>query len=220
VAVVFFLVVNVVWVWPHFGDWGETKGRMEAASARLNLFENGTNLIPDLEKKIRQYQGQGQIVPSADQAVQFVRIIQNQTTQFGIIPENMVNLRQPNATNSFFVDQAEAMTIVTTEKQLVEFLYSLGAGANSLIRVKSLSVQPHPSHERLTARVTLVASYQKKAIGSVGAAAPARPAATAPAAKPAPGGGAVKPPTNAPARAGMTNRGPAAPQKNLTPTKK
>jgi len=234
VAVVFFLVVNVVWVWPHFGDWGDTKGRMEAASGRLVLFETGTNLIPDLEKKIARFQGQGQIVPSADQAVQFVRLIQNQTTQFGIIPENMSNQRQPGATNSFFVDQAETMTLVTTEKQLVDFLYSLGASANSLIRVKVLSVQPDPSHQRLTARVTLVASYQKKAIGSVGATQK-RPAAdqkTAPATAPksgmTPAGATTKPPTNAPARLSVTNRittnhGPLSPpgsQKTLTPTKK
>jgi hypothetical protein len=221
VAVVFFLVINIVWVWPHFADWGDTRGRMEAASKQLVVFETGTNLIPDLQKKIAKFQGQGQVVPSADQAVQFVRLIQNQTAQFGIIPENMSSQRQPGATNSFFVDQAETMTLQTTEKQLVDFLYSLGATSNSLIRVKVLSVQPDPSHQRLTAHVTLVASYQKKAIGSVGAA-PASAAAKKPAAtetKPADAAG--KPAvTNHVA----TNHLPISVtnglQKILTPTKK
>jgi hypothetical protein len=230
VAVVFFLVINIVWVWPHFADWSNTQGRMEAASKQLVLFETGTNLIPDLQKKIKIYQGQGQIVPSSDQAVQFVRLIQNQTAQFGIIPENMNSQRQPSATNSFYVDQAETMTLQTTEKQLVDFLYSLGATSNSLIRVKVLSVQPDPSHQRLTTRVTLVASYQKKAIGSVGAAPAAQrraPAETNPA--PGAGGTNAKPalvPGGKPAVTNRiaTNRAPASltngPQKTLTPTKK
>jgi hypothetical protein len=232
VIVVFVLVINIVWIWPHFGDWSETKGRMGTASDQLAKFQSGTNLIPDLEKKIAKFQGQGQIVPSADQAVQFVRLIQNQLAQFGIIPENMNNQRMPGATNSFFVDQAQTMTLQTTEKQLVDFLYSLGANTNSSIRVKVLTVQPDPSHQRLTARVTLVASYQKKAIGSVGAAPAAatapkhpetKPAATHTntAAKPAPG------PITKPAAITnrvATNHPPTLPpngtQKNLTPTKK
>src|SRR6185312_5028315 len=85
-------------------------------------------------------------------------------------------------TNSFFLEQSETMSLDTTEKQLVDFLYSVGAASNSLIRVKVLSVQPDGSHQRLNTRVTLVASYQKNNIG----AAPAtgqKPAATA--AKPA-----------------------------------
>src|SRR6185503_11562093 len=86
VAVVFFLVINIVWVWPHFGDWSDTKGRMTAARTRLVTFESGTNLIPDLNKKISVYQGQGQVVPEENQALQFSRTVMSQTTLFGIIP--------------------------------------------------------------------------------------------------------------------------------------
>jgi len=225
VIVVFVLVVNIVWIWPHFGDWGETKGRMATASDRLVQFQTGTNLIPGLEKKIAEFQGHGQIVPGPEQALQFVRLIQNQCAQFGIIPENMNNQRMSGATNSFFVDQAETMVLQTTEKQLVDFLYSLGANTNSSIRVKVLSVQPDGSHTRVTARVTLVASYQKAAIGSVGAAEKHPAAERKPA--PAPGNTASK---TSPTPAGKppvtnrvaTNHPPGlAPngQKNLTPKK-
>jgi hypothetical protein len=239
VIVIFFLVINIVWVWPHFGDWGQTQERMRTAGGKLVLFETGTNLIPALQKKIADYQGQGQIVPSENQAVQFVRLIQNETTRFGIIPENMTPSRQSGPTNSFFVEQGETMTLQTTEKQLVDFLYSLGAGTNS-IRVKVLSVQPDPSHQRLTTRVTLVASYQKKAIGAPmpapRAAAPARPADKKPAPAPTPAPiprpiGGLPPgvtPAPTPGKPAVTNRvatnhspvGPLGAPKNLTPTKK
>ncbi len=173
VGVVFFLVINIVWVWPHFGDWSDTKGRMAAARTQLVTFESGTNLIPDLQKSIDKF-GHGKVVPQEDQALQFARLVQNQTTLFGIIPQNIVFRKESTSgtttNNSFFVDQTATMQLDTTEKQLVDFLYSIGAGSNSLIRVKVLSVQPESSHTRLTTRVTLVASYQK-AIGSAGAAA-------------------------------------------------
>jgi len=191
VGVVFFLVINIVWVWPHFGDWSDTKGRMAAARTRLGTFESGTNLIPDLEKQIRIYQGANQVVPEENQALQFSRMVMSQTTLFGIIPQNVSYRKESGPTNSFFVEQTATMTLDTTEKQLVDFLYSVGAGTN-LTRVKSLSVQPDGSHQRLNTRLTLVASYQKTAIGAAPAgqkpaATPVKPATpTATPAKPAP----------------------------------
>jgi len=232
VGVVFFLVINLVWVWPHFGDWSDTKGKMTAARTRLVTFETGTNLIPDLEKKISFYQGHGQVVPEANQALQFARTVMNQTTLFGIVPQATSTRKEAGATNSFFVEQSETMTLDTTEKQLVDFFYSLGSGSNSLIRVKSLTVMPDPSHQRLSTRVTLVASYQKSAVGSVGATAPAggqKPAATP--AKPATPPSNAKPAPAMPTvnRITATNRStvpnhppavPAGAPKNLTPNKK
>jgi len=212
VGVVFFLVINIVWVWPHFGDWSDTKGRMAAARTRLVTFEAGTNLIPDLKKQIDKY-GQGKVVPQEDQALQFARLVQNQTTLFGIIPQNMVFRKESSSsggatTNSFFVDQTATMSVDTTEKQLVDFLYSLGAGSNSLIRVKVLSVQPDVSHQRLSARATLVASYQKQAIGPVGTASATaqKPAATQ-----------AKPTTTAPTPAKPIPVPPANNAKPITP---
>jgi hypothetical protein len=48
VAVVFFLVINIVWVWPHFSDWSQTRIKMDTAGANLAKFAGGTNLIPSL----------------------------------------------------------------------------------------------------------------------------------------------------------------------------
>jgi hypothetical protein len=201
VGVVFFLVVNMVWVWPHFGDWSDTKGRMAAARTQLVTFEAGTNLIPDLKKSIDKY-GQGQVVPEENQALQFARLVQNLTTLFGIIPQNTTIRKESSSgtttNNSFFVDQTATMQLDTTEKQLVDFLYSVGEGSNSLIRVKVLSVQPESSHTRLNTRVTLVASYQKRAIGPAGAAPVAKKPAAMPQ-KPAPTAGVPNKPATGPA---------------------
>ena len=223
VVVVFFLVINIVWVWPHFGDWSNTKGRMAAIRTQLITFETGTNLIPDLNKNIAKY-GQGQIVPDENLGVQFARVVQNQTTLYGIVPQNTTIRREASAggstNNSFFVDQVATMSLDTTEKQLVDFLYNLGTSSNSQIRVKSLTVSPEASHQRLSTRVTLVASYQRKAIASGPAAGPAQsPAKTATApnvAKPATNSAKLPmPPATLP---GVTNRSPVRPTTNHFPT--
>jgi len=225
VAVVFFLVINVVWVWPHFGDWSATRGRMEAARAQLRTFQGGTNLLPELVKLRDKYLGMGQAVPEENQALEFARLVQNQTMLFGIVPLN-TSVRRENTggttNNPFFIEQTETMTLDTTEKQLVDFLYSLGATSNSLIRVKGLSVSPDQSHQRLNVRLTLVASYQKKApVPAAGQKSAPTPAPNN--AKPATVAVTNKVTATAPKAASPTNRIPNVPggaPKNLTPTKK
>lgn len=184
VIVVFFIVINLVWVWPHFSDWGQTRTRMGTAREKLALFDAGVAKIPALRREIEKFQRQGEAVPTDDQAVRFVRTIQSEAARSGVIPSSMTPGRQ-TGTNAFFVEQNETVTLQCQEKQLVDFLYNLGSG-DSLIRVKVLSVQPDQSHQQLSTRVTLVASYQKKAAAPRTAtatpapAAPAKPAVAAP----------------------------------------
>lgn len=216
VAVVFFLVVNIVWVWPHFGDWGRTQEALRTARGLLLKFETGTNEIPTLEREIARFRGQGMFVPPEDQNIQFFRQIQNQATMSGVLITQMGSTRQTTAAdNPFFVEQNQTISVQSGEKQLVDFLYRLGAESNSLIRVKVLSVSPDPPHQNLNARITLVASYQKKAPAApvkAGAAAPAQPApAPKPplpnpaAAKPTPPNAAPKPFPPFPGRGPATN---------------
>jgi hypothetical protein len=212
VVVLFFIVINLVWVWPHFGDWSKTQDNMKTAQDHLYEFQNGTNLIPSLRAEIDKYQREGEVVPPADQAVRFVRVIQSEAAKVGIVPESMSSQRQTGGpANAFFVEQNETMTLQSSEKQLVDFLYNLGSGTNSLVRVKVLSVQPDAPHQRLTTRVTLIASYQKAEVAPRGAAPAVRTPAAA--AKPAPTPAKPVPTSAVPAP-------PGAASKTLTPIKK
>jgi hypothetical protein len=244
VVVVFFIVINLVWVWPHFADWSATRTKMDTASANLAKFAGGTNLIPGLRMEIEKYQKQGEVVPQADQAVRFVRLIQNEESKVAINHISMNPGRQASGgtSNAYFMEQSENLVLECSEKQLVDFLYNLGNGP-SLIRVRALSVQPDPSHQRLSTRVTLVASYQKKAVGpatpaATPAAASKPPVSKPPASNQKPAGtsmpkvtpmtpkvpnGPGSPPANALRPFGGTNRpAPGAPGaiRNLTPTNK
>ena len=201
VGVVFFLVINIVWVRPLFGDWGKTHDALDTARHLLAQYAAGTNNIPTLKKQIEAYKGVGSFVPPEDQIIQFFRQIQNQAAYSGVGIISMGSSRQTAAAeNPFFVEQNQTIQTQSQEKNLVDFLYRLGADPNSLIRVKVLSVQPDPPRQNLGARVTLVASYQRKAPVAVAAATPAAapktttPAAPAKAPNPAAGTTTSKPP--------------------------
>ena len=172
------------------------------------------------------------MVPEQDQAVQFSRLIVNQAAQSGVSINNMSGGRQASMVNNpFFVEQNETIQLQSGVKQLVDFLYNLGAGA-SLIRVKVLTVQPDAAHQGLSTHVTLVASYQKeiarrrgRSSGLAPAVATPKPAVAAPKpadAVPKPADVAPKPVAVVPKSPPTNHALPTLPSMHnpLTPTKK
>jgi type II secretory pathway component PulM len=212
VIVILFVVINLLFVLPHFNDLGRIKNRFGDANTTSARYNKEIAQAEFYQKNIKDLEGEGAAVPPEDQAVNFLQAINNQAAQSGV--GIIANNRQPERTNQFFVERAQALTTQSGEPQLVDFLYSLGAGS-SLIRVRALSIRPDVPHTGLNATMTLVASFQKKA--------PARPAAT-PVAKPAPATTtppAAKPATPAVAPVVKTNKPAVTPvTKPSTPTKK
>ena len=64
--------------------------------------------------------------------------------------------------DAFFVEQVQNVNVSGTDESLVDFLYKLGSDA-SMVRVRDLELQPDPPHQKLNARIRLVASYQRGA---------------------------------------------------------
>jgi len=194
VLVVVFIVLNAMFVWPRFSDWGKMRVRLDKARRTLALYETNIAQMPKYEKEVKIMESESPAVPLEDQAIEFVKTIQSQAAQSGV--RIGPSSPQPSrGTNLFFVEKAHALTLEPCEeKELVDFLYKLGAG-NSLIRVRDLNLLPDQPRQRLAANIKLVASYQRKPA--------ARPAAPASAPAPAPAAAqprpvaaeAAKPPT-------------------------
>ncbi len=180
VALTFFLVINIFWVWPHFSDWGVIRGRLDAANATLATFDAAFQKTNDISKEVDKMQRGGGNVPPEDQAVAFQQTIQRQAAQSGVAVGGTGRL--VTRTNQFFMEQIQTITVAAGEKQLVDFLYNLGSG-DSLVRVRDLSVRPDPPRQQLQANITLIASYQKNF-----------KAAAKPAAVPVPPPASAKPP--------------------------
>ena len=224
VLVVIFIVINLLFVLPHFSDLGKIDNRFADANSRSDKYQKEISQISFYETNIKKLEGEGASVPQEDQSVSFLTAIQTQAAQSGV--HLAANNRQPTRTNQFFVELGQAVTTQSGEAQLVDFLYNLGAGS-SLIRARALTVRPDQPQQRtgLSATMTLVASFQKKP--SSRTTPGSKPATTAtpsttPAPKAASPAPASRPNTPAVVPAGKTNQpaGATPATKSLTPPRK
>jgi hypothetical protein len=167
VLVVVFVVMNLWWVRPHFGDWARTQARRETARKMLKNYVTVTNGIPKLEAEVAKLESESAPVPPEDQARDFALAIQSQAVQSHV--NMMGSPRSTTRSNLFFVEQTQVIPIQANEKNLVEFLYKLGTNS-SMIRARDFSLGPDAPRYLLSGNITLVASYQKNP--------PARPASS------------------------------------------
>ena len=172
VGVVLLVVLNWMFIWPHFSDFGGYRDRLGGAQVKLRNYRAAVAQIPELQKQLKVYESEGEFVALEDQGVNFMRTVQQQAAQSGVALQN--TSRSITKTNDiFFVEQVQNINVLAPEENLVDFLYKLGSGS-SMIRVRDLSLQPDPPRQRLVADIRLVASYQKNPT-----AAPAAKASTA-----------------------------------------
>ncbi|HNR71073.1 MAG TPA: hypothetical protein PLV05_10815 [Verrucomicrobiota bacterium] len=158
VGIVLFVVLNMWFVVPHFSDLSDAQRRRVEAQKKLERWQAEIDQAQKYQAGINTFARQGLDVPVEDQQNQFVRVIQDQQSQSGVGIQSLG--RTSTQTNQFFLELTQLITVQSQEAQLVDFLYSLGAG-DSLIRVRDLSLKPDPPRQQLSGMVKLVASYQK-----------------------------------------------------------
>lgn len=101
--------------------------------------------VPQYNRQLEDLKKMGADVSSEAQALDLQRNVQAQAAISGV----QVNTYSPatrgsGKTNAFFEESSGTLQVATEEKSLVDFLWALGSG-NSLIRVKSMQVQPDQS---------------------------------------------------------------------------
>ena len=161
VLVVFILVLNWVFIWPHYADWSNLHNRLEGARQKLELYQKTILQTSNYEAQVKGFESQGEVVATEDMAINFLRTIQSQALASGV---GMTSMSRPmtRTNDAFFVEQIQNINVTATDDQLVDFLYKLGSGA-SMVRVRDLELQPDPPHQKLNANIKLVASYQRNA---------------------------------------------------------
>jgi hypothetical protein len=164
VAVILILVLNYVFIWPHFSDWGNLRRRGDNARRKLALYQSVIQESSGYQARVKILEGQGEPVAPEDQAINFMRNIQSQSAASGVTIVNYS--RSTMTTNQFFMEQTQNVNAIATDDQLVDFLYKLGSGA-SMVRVRDLELQPDTPRQHLNANIRLVASYQKSAPASL-----------------------------------------------------
>lgn len=202
VLIVVFIILNFIFVWPRFADWGKIKARRTIAEQQIAQFERESANTKGYQMKMKDLETQGAAVASEEQAVKMSTTVQNQAALSGVLvnrydPGRQTVMSVGGKTNQFFEEQSGLLGFVAEEKALVDFLYSLGTGG-SLIRVRSMTLNPDPPRNKLQGNITLVASYAKKAPPRSAATASPKPATTTTTSAAKPASPFAK--TNAPAK--------------------
>jgi len=184
VLVIFILVLNWLFIWPHFSDLGKLRQRIASAQAKLAAFQTAIAEKPKYEAMMKKFESAGVFVPPEDQAINFMQTVQMQAaaSHVGIASQSHSTPRP----GQFFTEQVQGINVVATDAQLVDFLYKLGSSA-SMVRVRDLELQPDNAHQHLIANIQLIASYQNKPVAAAPAAvikstpapAPTTPSVTA-----------------------------------------
>ena len=182
VVAIFFVVVNFWFVWPHFSDWGRVKSEIAKARATLEKYrrETAPQRVGEYQARLKELEGEGSMVASDEQSFDLARAINKHALQSGVsITGNQEVKTSSVQTNEYFEEKSRSIQVVAGEKELVDFLISIGS-TNSMIRARTMILGPDQTFTRLQGTIVLVASYQRNRVKP---AAPAvKPPALAPAA--------------------------------------
>ena len=190
VAVVLFIVLNAILVWPHFSltfhpnsvlflrvhfkDWDQMQTRFSDAQQKLAAYQAQVHQTDDYKKRVQTLEGSSGAGLAEDQDIQLLRTIQMHAVESGV---KIIQTPRPTTqTNEFFLEQVQSLSVQAGEEQLVNFLHNLGSG-NSMVRVRELSLRPDPPRLQLAGTIRLVASFPRKS--GVRSATPAEKTATA-----------------------------------------
>ena len=161
VGVLFFVVLNFLFVFPHFSDLSAMQRRQDEAELKLRKYNAEIQQIPTYKRLISAMESEGGAsVAQEDQPFQFQNTVNAEAGKSHVHLSN--NGKIAYQTNQFFLELSQGISLQSEERQLVDFLYNLGS-ADSLIRVRDLSLRPDPPRQQLVAQVKLIASYQKTA---------------------------------------------------------
>lgn len=162
VALAVFFFLNLLLVWPRFGDLGRLQQRKLDLNRSLKGFQDEIGRTNIYKQKLDELRKMGAEVANEAQALELQRNVQSQAA-LSAVQVNSYNpiTKGSGKTNAFFEEASGTVQIVAEEKSLVDFLWALGSG-NSLIRVRSMQIQPDPPRMKLMGSVTVVASYPKR----------------------------------------------------------
>jgi hypothetical protein len=181
-GVLFFIVLNFLFVIPHFSDLSAAHERMAEAQRKLERYENELAQTNTYAAGLREFERENSDVPPEEQSLQFANTIQAQAGQSGVHLASGGHII--TQTNQFFIEKSQSVSATAGEQQLVDFLYNLGSG-NSQIRVRDLSIRPDAPRQQLQVQIKLIASYQKKPTVRSTPSSATPPSARTPAAQPA-----------------------------------
>jgi hypothetical protein len=162
-VVIVALVFNYWFIWPYFLDWEKTTSELNKLNSRLAVFRAEIGKKASYEKKLKELEkaGAGNVLEE-EQANRMQGTVLTQAATENVSVDSYKPVRGFAVTNSFFNEEQATLDVRAGEAELINFLYAIGSG-DSRIRVKDMSgLGLDPTQQRLKAKLTLIASFQRK----------------------------------------------------------
>src|ERR1041384_769652 len=83
VTVILFIVLNVIFARPHFGEWQTTETKITQVQKTLATFQKEVARVPEYERHLKELQNSGSDVLSEELALQ--RTAQTQASSHGLM---------------------------------------------------------------------------------------------------------------------------------------
>ncbi|HEY1171548.1 MAG TPA: type II secretion system protein GspM [Verrucomicrobiae bacterium] len=163
VVIVFALVLNFLFIFPQFKNWGPVNQERAEKLKTLADYEKTIAELPKIQARLAELESTNSapVVAASDASAHYSRAVNTLAAQTGLSYNNIspptVNL---NTTNKYFQELSLKITLVgAEEKAVVNFLYRLSDG-NSSVRVREFSLAPDSTKMLLRGYLTLVANYE------------------------------------------------------------
>jgi hypothetical protein len=181
IGCVVFVTMNYIFIWPQFKEWSKNTDRMNADRENMEKYAAELAHKAEYERKIRGIDPENQNIAQEDQAVHFEQVFRDKAIENGVQIQS--TSRALTRTDDFTMEQRMTIQVLTGERNLVDYLYSLGSSGSSM-RVESMSLHPLDLNRyQLRADLTIVESYFRNPTSAASArttaasAAPGAPAA-------------------------------------------
>lgn len=168
-----FVVLNIWFVWPFFGEWAVVERKMERSRQTLERYQQEIAREDEYRQRLNQLRQSGSRMLTSE--VEMQNVVNNQAAAAGLQIVNYDSRFRPTLTktNQFFEEQTASLRFSSGGKELVDFLVGI-ASQDAMIRVREMDLRPDPPQHRLVGTLLLVGNYQKKATNAQNVASPAR----------------------------------------------
>ena len=173
VGMVIFVLLNMWFVWPYFGEWARTKGAIESNRATLARYQREIANRPKYEARQNELETTGSEM--LDSEIELQRVVHSQAAASGVqLGRTTVIKSAASNTNQFFQEGGVSIEFSSGGKEIVDFLVGI-ASQNAMIRVREMNLRPDPSGFKLGGTLVFIGNFQQRPATN----APARKVAAA-----------------------------------------
>ena len=160
VLMVIFVLLNMWFVWPYFGDWSRVENEIKKNRATLGEFQGEIAKRPVYEAEQKRLETTGSEMLAGETDLQ--RIIEAQAAGANVQLGRRTPLRgQGVKTNRFFQEGGLAIDFTSGGKEVVDFLVGIAA-QNAMIRVRDMRLALDGTQTKLSGTMTFVGNFQAR----------------------------------------------------------